>query len=158
VFVVIDYTCECILDNCKLAAFAFVSPVCPQCSQHIETIVYSLIDCQSVRPFWVNVLGFISGQVDPIPDVDTILQLRLPTDMHTHRSTKPVLLALACGLWVVHHARICRIYTDASPSVHSLTVEWRSMVKEIVNAKRRTAIIHGNLARFLSIWRMLATL
>jgi hypothetical protein len=87
----------------------------------------------------------------------SILQLRLPTDMHTHRSTKPVLLALACGLWMVHRARICRIYTDASSSVHSFTAEWHSMVKEIVNTKQRTAIIHGNLAH-LSIWRMLAAL
>jgi hypothetical protein len=57
-----------------------------------------------------------------------------------------------------HVARIRRIYTDASPSVHSLTAEWRSTIKEIVNAKRRTAIIHGNLARFLPVWRMLAAL
>jgi hypothetical protein len=91
-------------------------------------------------------------------DVDALLQLRLPTDKHTHRSTKPVLLAPACDLWVVHRARIRRIYTDASPLVYSLTAEWRSMIKEIVNAKRRTAIIHGNLARFLLVWRMLAAL
>jgi hypothetical protein len=69
-----------------------------------------------------------------------------------------VLLALACGLWVVHRARIRRIYTDASPLVHSLTAEWRSMIKEIVNAKRRTAIIYSNLARLLPVCRMLAAL
>jgi hypothetical protein len=142
----------------KLAAFTSVLPVCPQCGQHTETMAHALIDCQSVRPFWVNVLSFISGQAEPMPDADAILQLRLPTNTHTHRSTKPVLLALACGLWVVHRARIRRIYTDASPSVHFLTAEWRSMVKGIVNAKRRTAIIHGNLARFLPVWRMLAAL
>jgi hypothetical protein len=142
----------------KLATFTSVSPVCPQCGQHTETMIHALIDCQSVRPFWVNVLSFISGQVDPMPDVDAILQFCLSTDIHTHRSTKPVLLALACGLRIVHRAHIRRIRTDASPSVHSLTAEWRSMVKEIVNAKRRTAIIHGNLTRFLSIWRMLAAL
>jgi hypothetical protein len=32
------------------------------------------------------------------------------------------------------------------------------MIKEIVNAKRRTAIIYGNLARFLPVWRMLTAL
>jgi hypothetical protein len=142
----------------KLATFTSVSLVCPQYSQHTETMVHTLIECQSVRPFWVNVLSFISGQVDLAPDVDAILQLRSPTDMHTHRSTKPVLLALASGLWMIRHARIRRIYTDASPSVHSLTAKWRSMIEEIVNAKRRTTIIHGNLARFLPIWRMLAAL
>jgi hypothetical protein len=141
----------------KLATFTSVSLVCPQCGQHTERMVCALIDCQSVRLFWANMLSFISDQVDPIPDVDAILQFRLLTNLHTRRSTKPVLLALACGLWVVHRARIHRIYTDASPSVHSLTAEWHSMVKEIVNAKRRTAIIHGNLTH-LSIWRMLSAL
>jgi hypothetical protein len=93
-----------------------------------------------------------------MPNVDAILQLRLPTNMHTHQSIKPMLLALACGLWVIHCARIRRIYTDTLPSVHSLTTGWRSMAKEVVNAKRQTAIIHGNLARFLPVWRMLADL
>jgi hypothetical protein len=116
----------------KLATFTSVSPVCPQYGQHTETMAHALIDCQSVRPFWANVLSFISGQVDPMPDADAILQPRLPTDMHTHRSTKPVLLALACDLWVVHRTRIRRIYTDASSSVHFLTAEWRSMIKVIV--------------------------
>jgi hypothetical protein len=142
----------------KLAAFTIVSPVCPQCGQHTVTMAHALIDCQSVRPFWVNMLGFMSGQVSLMPDADIILQVRLLINMHTHRSTKPVLLALACGLWVVHCARIRRIYTDASPSVHSLTAEWHSMIKEVVNAKRQTAIIHGNLVRFLPVWRMLAAL
>jgi hypothetical protein len=91
-------------------------------------------------------------------DADAILQLRLSTDMHTHRSTKPAFLALACDLWVVHRVRIRRIYTDTSPSIHSLTAEWRSIVKEIISAKRQTAIIHGNLARFLPVWRMLTAL
>jgi hypothetical protein len=57
----------------KLATFTSVSPVCPQCGQHTETMAHALIDCQLVRPFWANVLSFISGQVDPIPDVDAIL-------------------------------------------------------------------------------------
>jgi hypothetical protein len=54
----------------KLATFTSVSPVCPQCDQHTETTVHALIDCQSVRLFWVNVLSFISGQVDPMSDAD----------------------------------------------------------------------------------------
>jgi hypothetical protein len=78
--------------------------------------------------------------------------------MRTHRSTKPVPLALACGLWVVHRTRIRRIYTDASPLVHSFATEWRSMIKDIVNAKWQVAIIYSNLARFLPVWRVLAAL
>jgi hypothetical protein len=72
----------------KLAVFISVSPVCPQCGQHTETMVHALIDCQSVRPFWANVLRFILDQADPMSDTDAILQLRLPTDTHTYRSTK----------------------------------------------------------------------
>jgi hypothetical protein len=128
-----------------------VLPVCSQRSQRTETTVHALIDCQSVRPFWGNIFRLISGQVDPMPDVDAILQLHLPTDMHIHRFTKLILLAFTCGLWVVYCARIRRIYTDVSPLVHSLIVEWHSTVKEIANAKQRTAIIHGDLVRFLPI-------
>jgi hypothetical protein len=47
---------------------------------------------------------------------------------------------------------------DTSPLIHSLAAEWRSMVKEIVDAKQQTTIVHGNLARFLPIWRMLVAL
>jgi hypothetical protein len=69
-----------------------------------------------------------------------------------------VLLAFTCSLLVVHCVHIHRIYTDASFSVHFLMADWRFIVKEIVNAKWRAAIIHGNLAHFLPIWRMLAVL
>jgi hypothetical protein len=95
---VMDYTCECILDRCRTFSFTFVSSVYLRCGQHTETMVHAMIDCQSVRPSWVNVLSFISDQVDPMPDADAILQLRLPIDMHTHLSTKPVPLVLTCSL------------------------------------------------------------
>jgi hypothetical protein len=70
--------------DAKPATFTSVSPVCPQCGQHTETTVCTLIDCQSVRPFLVNVLSFIPDQVDPMPDVDALLQLRLLINMHIH--------------------------------------------------------------------------
>jgi hypothetical protein len=142
----------------KLAAFTSVSPIRPQCGQHTETMIHALIDCQSVGLPLIHVLSSISGQASLVPDAGVVLQLRLLTNMHIRRSTKPVLLVLACGLWVVHHARILRIYTDASLLVHSLTAVCRSMIKEIVNTKQQTSIIHGNLTRFLSIWRMLTAL
>jgi hypothetical protein len=82
----------------KLVTFTSVSPVCPQYGQHTETVVHALIDCQSVRLFWVNVLNFILDQADPMSDVDAILQFRLPTNMHTHGSTKLVLLVHVYGL------------------------------------------------------------
>jgi hypothetical protein len=69
--------------------------------------------------------------------------------MRTYRSAKHVLLALACGLWMVHHTLIRHLYADVVPPVRVLVPEWHSMVKEIVNAKQQTAIIHGNSAHFL---------
>jgi hypothetical protein len=63
-------------------------------------------------------------------------------------------LAFACDLWVVHYAHIRYIYTNASPSVHSLMVGWCFMIKEIVITRQQTAIIPGNLANFLLILRM----
>jgi hypothetical protein len=61
-----------------------------------------------------------------------------------------VLLALACGLWAVHHARIRRIYIDASPSMHFLSAEWCSIVKKPVSIKQQIVIIYGNLIRFFT--------
>jgi hypothetical protein len=58
---------------------------------------HALIDCQSVGPFWVHVLTN-SHQVDPIPDVDTMLRFHSPTDMHTHQTTSPY------SYWPLHVA------------------------------------------------------
>jgi hypothetical protein len=88
-----------------------------------------------------------------------MLQFHLLIDMHTRRLVMFILLlALARDLWVVHCAYICRVYTGASLSVHSLVVECHAMPKEIVNIKRQITIIYGNLTYLLPIWRILATL
>jgi hypothetical protein len=102
---------------------ASISPVCLQYGQHTEVMRHALVDCQSVGPFWINILGFISGQVDPMSDADAMLLLCLPTDMHIHRPIKPMVLVFAYGLWVVHCARIRHIHTNASSSVRSFTAE-----------------------------------
>jgi hypothetical protein len=58
----------------KLAAFASVSPVYPQCGQHTETRVHVLIDHQSARLFWVNVLRSVLGQVVAHPGWTGVLE------------------------------------------------------------------------------------
>jgi hypothetical protein len=77
----------------KLSDFASVLLVCPQCGQHTETMIHALIDCQSIRPFWVNVLSFTSGQASLVPDADALLQLRLPINMNVHLWRFGILLA-----------------------------------------------------------------
>jgi hypothetical protein len=115
--------------DAKLAAFTSISPVSPQYGQYTEAMAHTLIDCQSVRLFWVNVLSFILCQIDPILDADVIFQFRLSTNAHTHRPTKPVSLALVCGVWVLYCAHICHVHTDVLPSVRSLTAGYCSMVR-----------------------------
>jgi hypothetical protein len=39
----------------KLAASTSISPVCSQCSQHTETMIHALIDCQPIGLYWINV-------------------------------------------------------------------------------------------------------
>jgi hypothetical protein len=57
-------------------------------------------------------------------------------------------LATACGLWVVHRARIRRIYNNTAVTVASLWAEWRALLREIVLAKRCTAFVRGTLIKF----------
>jgi hypothetical protein len=57
-------------------------------------------------------------------------------------------LALACGLWVVLCARIRRIYTETFATVHLLLAEWKTMVREIVDAKRHIAMECHSVRRF----------
>jgi hypothetical protein len=137
----------------KLTVFTSVSPLCPQCGQHTETEAHALIDFQSVRPFGVNTFILVSGQIDPMLDVGTTLFCPLmcaPID--------PISRTISICMWRmdVTCAHICHIHTDPSLSIHSLTTEWHCMVKEIVNAKQRTAIIHDHLICFSPIWRILA--
>jgi hypothetical protein len=60
-----------------------------------------------------------------------------------------------CGLWIVHRARIRRIYNNAAVTVESLWAEWRALLREIVLAKHRTAIERGTLTKFCARWRHL---
>jgi hypothetical protein len=78
--------------------------------------------------------------------------------MARHQRSRVQALALACGLWVVHRARIRRIYTETFATVHALLAEWKSMVREIVDAKRRTAMERRSIRRFQHVWRPLLSL
>jgi hypothetical protein len=61
-------------------------------------------------------------------------------------------LITACGLWIVYQARIHLIYNNIAVTVVSLWAEWRASLREIMLAKRRTAIEHGTLTRFRARW------
>jgi hypothetical protein len=67
-------------------------------------------------------------------------------------------LVVTCSLWVVHWVRICRIYNNTAVTAESLWAEWRVLLREIVLAKRRTAIECSALAKFCAWWRHLLRL
>jgi hypothetical protein len=64
-------------------------------------------------------------------------------------------LVTACGLWIVHRARICRTYNNTAMTIESLWAEWRVLLREIVLAKCHTAIERGTLTKFCARWRHL---
>jgi hypothetical protein len=80
----------------RLTTFTSLSPVYPQPIYKVNEALS--VDCQSIKPFWADVPGLASGQANSMPHADTMLQFHLPTKIHTHRTTKFVLLAIACGL------------------------------------------------------------
>jgi hypothetical protein len=57
-------------------------------------------------------------------------------------------LVIACGLCIVHRTRIRRIYNNTTVIVESLWAVWRALSREIMLAKRRTAIKRGTLIKF----------
>jgi hypothetical protein len=71
------------------------------------------------------------------------------------RLSNEMTLITACGLWIVHRARIRFIYNNTAMTVESLWAEWRALLREIVFAKRRTAIECGTLTKFCARWRHL---
>jgi hypothetical protein len=88
-------------------------------------------------------------------DTTSMLTLQMKQGLRWRRLSNEMALATACGLWVVHRARIRRIYNNTVVIIESLWAEWRALLREIVLAKRRTAIERGTLTKFCARWRHL---
>jgi hypothetical protein len=142
----------------RLSKFTTVSPTCPQCGTEDETVKHALVDCPLIRQFWQGIFDNLSVHANPALTGPAILQLQLDRQMARHQRSRVQAPALACDPWVIHRARIRRIYTETFATVHSLLAEWKSMVREIVDAKRRTAMEHRSIRRFQHVWRPLLSL
>jgi hypothetical protein len=88
-------------------------------------------------------------------DTTSMLTLQMKQGPRWRRLSKEMALVTACGLWIVHRARIRRIYNNTAVTVESLWTEWRALLREIVLTKRRTTIERGTLTKFCAQWRHL---
>jgi hypothetical protein len=81
--------------------------------------------------------------------------LEMKQEPKWRRLSNELALITTCGLWIVHRARIHRIYNFTAVTVVSLWAEWSASLREIMLAKRRTLIEHGTLTKFCARWRHL---
>jgi hypothetical protein len=139
----------------KLAAFTNMSPVCANYNEAPETVAHALVECRPANIFWNRVHGVMSTRTGRCLDTTSMLTLQMKQGPRWHRLSNEMALVTACGLWVVHRARIRCIYNNTAVTVESLWAEWRALLREILPTKCRTAIERGTLTKFCARWRHL---
>jgi hypothetical protein len=132
-----------------------MSPVCANCNEAPESVAHALVECQPVNTFWNRVQYVMLIRSGQHLDTTSMLTLQMKQGPRWRRLSNEMALVIACGLWIVHRARIRRIYNNTVVTVESLWAEWRALLREIVFAKRRTAIERGTLTKFCARWRHL---
>jgi hypothetical protein len=132
-----------------------MSPVCANCNEAPETVSYALVECRLANTFWNRVHGVMSTRTGRCLDTTSMLTLQMKQGPKWRRLSNEMALVIACGLWIVHRARIRCIYNNTAVTVESLWAEWRALLREIVFAKRHTVIERGTLTKFCAQWRHL---
>jgi hypothetical protein len=88
------------------ARFTNTSLVCPRCQQATESVEYALVECQEVYAFLFRLYKVLKFPKYSRPDTRPILSLYTARNLQGQLNVEPCSLALACGLWVIHRARL----------------------------------------------------
>jgi hypothetical protein len=137
------------------ARFTNTSPVCPRCQQTTESVEHALVECREVYVYWSRFYQVISSPQYSQPNTCSILSLHIARNQRGQLNVKACSLALACGLWVIHRARLRRHFSQTYTSTLMLLSEWKWMMRDILIAKRRTAMERNTLLQFNSTWKCL---
>jgi hypothetical protein len=136
----------------KLATFTNMSPVYANCNEAPEMVTHVLVECRPVNIFWNRMHDVMSTRTGRRLDTTSMLTLQMKQGLRWRRLSNEMALVTACGLWIVHWARIRRIYNNIAVTVESLWGEWRALLREILPTKCRTAIERGTLTKFCAWW------
>jgi hypothetical protein len=136
-------------------AWPNTSPVCPRCQQATESVEHALVECREVYAFWLRLYQVLSFPQYNRPDARSILSLYIVRNLREQLNVKVCSLALACGLWVIHRVRLRRHFSQTHSSTLMLLSEWRWMVRDILIAKRRTAMERNTSLQFNCAWKCL---
>jgi hypothetical protein len=128
--------------------------VCVSCNEAPETVAHVLVECRPVNIFWNRVHGAMSTRTGQHLDTTSMLTLQMKQGPRWRRLSNEMALVTACGLWIVHRARIRRIYNNIAVTVESLWAKRCALLRGIVLAKR-VAIERDTLAKFCTRWRHL---
>jgi hypothetical protein len=137
------------------ARFTNASPQCPRCNQAAETVIHALVECQEVSAFWSALFRRLGLSQMERPEATAILSLYVSRAQRGQRSANSCVLAVACGLWVVHRARVRRHFSQTHTPYHALMAEWRALAREILLAKKCTAVERHTERQFTASWAWL---
>jgi hypothetical protein len=116
---------------------------------------HALVECQEVYAFWLRPYQVLSFPQYSHPDISSILSLYIARNRRGQPNVKTCSLALACGLWVTHRARLSRHFSQTHSSTLMLLSEWKWMVRDILIAKRHTAMERNTLLQLNNAWKCL---
>jgi hypothetical protein len=137
------------------ARFTNTSPVYQRCQKTTESVERALVECQEVYTLRSRLYQVLKFPQYSRPDTRSILSLYIARNQQGQLNVKACSLAIACGLWVIHRARLCRHFPQTHSSTPMLLSEWRWMAKDILIAKRHTTMERNTLLQFNSAWKCL---
>jgi hypothetical protein len=78
---------------------------------------------------WNRVHGVMSTRTGRCLDTTSMLTLQMKQGPRWRRLSNEMALVTARGLWIVHRARIRRIYNNTAMTVESLWAEWQALLR-----------------------------
>jgi hypothetical protein len=138
-----------------LAHFSEISGYCRHCITREEDLAHAYFNCPMVQPFWQRVEDTLSDPTDVVPlDFESAAELDYCPKKGISPSTTSV--PLVCAFWSIYRTRIKAWKEQVSSPPQAIYTLWKNSVKDILLAKRRTAIKKGSIKTFIKKWAWLA--
>jgi hypothetical protein len=123
------------------ARFTSTSPVCPRYQQATESVEHALVECQEMYAFWSRLYQALKFPQYSRSNTSSILSLHIAKNQRGQLNVKACSLAIACGLWVIHRARLRRHFS------HTLIINTDALLRAEATGEghldSKTAHHHG---------------
>jgi hypothetical protein len=138
-----------------LVHFTETPSQCNRCEEVEEDLKHAFFECPVVRSFWEKVENTISASRDS-PRLDFTSAACLKYLPHPNTAPSTVSIPLAGAFWSIYRARTKNWKEHIDISSDSMFLTWKNEIKDILLAKRRTAVKKRSLDLFRRKWSWLA--